>query len=61
MELMNQLKMTSVTIFVRLENEINLDILLNELNNFGIKIDIKNGTLQEEHDSLKIFYQSILR
>ena len=61
MELMNQLKMTSVTIFVRLENEINLDILLNELNNFGIKIDIKKGTLQEEHDSLKIFYQSILR
>ena len=51
---MNQLKMTSVTIFVRLENEINLDILLNELNNFGIKIDIKKGTLQEEHDSLKI-------
>ena len=53
--------MASVTIFVRLENEINLDILLNELNNFGIKIGIKNGTLQEEHDSLKIFYQSIFR
>ena len=51
-----EIKMISSSFQARLGNTINLDILLNELNNFGSKIDIKNGTLQEEHDSLSPKY-----
>ena len=47
-----EIKMISSSLQVRLGNKINLDILLNELNTFGTKIDIRKGLAHEELDPL---------
>ncbi len=47
-----EIKTISSSLQARLGSNANLDIMLNELNTFGTKMDIKNGTVQEEFDPL---------